>query len=99
MYCQNGINGPHLFQTNDLFFTPPQFQSKWLASNILLYYNKAYKEQHDGDSHELKYTTCCYNKKKVKKKKVLKEKTTLNCQLLLPLQMQYQATILLYRLT
>lgn len=74
MYCQNGINGPHLFQTNDLFFTPPQFQSKWLASNILLYYNKAYKEQHDGDSHELNIPHAATIRKRLRKRKYLKKR-------------------------
>lgn len=39
----------------------------------IIYYNKAYKEQHDGDGHELITPHVAIIRKKVKKKKVLKD--------------------------
>lgn len=73
-----------MFQTNDFFSTPPQFQSIQPASNTQL--NKAYKEQHDDNGYELNIPHITVKKKKAKN--AFKEVIYLNCQLLLQILLQ-----------
>lgn len=70
------------FKLKTYFLSLPN--SNLYGQPLTFYYNKAYKEQHDGDSHELNTPHAAILRKRLRKRMYFK--TSLNCQLLLPLQ-------------